>query len=155
MSAMEQAHQTHIQAKLFDFALMELVRRHSVSFQPLWTVDSWVKFLIWMTLNCGLSGEKESIELFVDALGSPLTSRMRKIFFERNDENLALQLMADPADSNLFVVSIGGALSVNFDQAEQFLDQVGLLERVVLDKRFWQKLDGVIAIPWQSRDKND
>ena len=63
--------------------------------------------------------------------------------------------MADPADSNLFVVSIGGALSVNFDQAEQFLDQVGLLERVVLDKRFWQKLDGVIAIPWQSRDKND
>ena len=155
MPAMEESQQTHIQAKLFDFALMELVRRHRASFLPLWTVDSWVKFLIWMTLNCGLSGERDSIQLFVEALGSRLTSRMRKIFFERSAEGLALQLMADPAESKILVVSLSGDLSVNFDQAEQLLDQEGLLERVELDKRFWQKLDGVIALPWQSIDKDD
>ena len=88
---MEQSHQTNIQAKFFDFALVELVHKHRDSFQPLWTVDSWVKFLIWLTLNCGLSGERESIELFVEALGARLTSRMRKVFFERHVDDLALQ----------------------------------------------------------------
>ena len=46
MSAMDQSQQTRIQAKVFDFALGELVRAHRDSFQPVWTVDSWVKFLI-------------------------------------------------------------------------------------------------------------
>ncbi|MED5469940.1 MAG: protein phosphatase, partial [Cyanobacteriota bacterium] len=36
------------QGKLVDFALAELVRQHRDSFQPLWTVDSWAKLLIWM-----------------------------------------------------------------------------------------------------------
>jgi len=31
---------------------------------------------------------------------------------------------------------------------------VGLLERIELDKRFWQTLDGVIAIPWKPLDNN-
>ena len=151
---MEQSQQTHIQAKLFEFALFEIVRRHRDTFQPLWTLDSWVKFLIWMALNCGLSGEKESIELFVDALGSRLSTRMRKIFFERNIEELGLQLIADPAELNVLVMPLNGSLSVNIDQAEQVLDHVGLLERIELDKRFWQTLDGVIAIPWKPHDNN-
>ena len=155
MSAMEQSQQIQIQAKLFDFALIELVRRHRDSFQPLWTLDSWVKFLIWMTLNSGLSGERESIQLFVDALGSRLTSRMRRIFFERNIENLALQLIADPADSRILLMPISGSMSVNFDQAEQLLIQVGLLERVQVDRCFWKEQDGVITIPWQSINKDD
>ncbi len=152
---MEQSQQTQIQAKIFDFALIELVRRHRDSFQPLWTLDSWVKFLIWLTLNCGLSGERKSIDLFVEALGSGLTTRMRRIFFERNVDSLALQLMADPADSNVLVMPIRGALSVSYDQAEQLLDEVGLRERVVREKSLWQELDGLIAIPWQAIDKND
>lgn len=78
---MKQSQQIQIQAKVFDFALVELVLKHRDSFQPLWTLDSWVKFLIWMTLNCGLSGDRESIELFTEALGSRLCSRMRRIFF--------------------------------------------------------------------------
>ena len=82
MSFMDKTQQTAIQAKAFDFALTDLVRRHRESFQPLWTVDSWVKFMIWMTLNCGLSGERETLELFAESLGSVLTSRMRKLFFE-------------------------------------------------------------------------
>ena len=154
MSSMEQSQQTQIQAKLFEFSLFEMVRRHRDAFQPLWTVDSWVKFLIWMTLNCGLSGERESIDLFVNALGSRLSTRMRKIFFERNCEELALQLIADPAESNVLIVSLSGSLSVNIDQLEPVLDQVGLLEKIELDKSLWQKLDGVIALPWKPLDNN-
>jgi len=75
---MEQISRTSIQAKAFEFALMELIYSKRDSFQPLWSVDSWVKFLIWLSLNCGLSGDKESLELFAQAMGSPLTSRMRK-----------------------------------------------------------------------------
>ena len=93
---MEQISRTSIQAKAFEFALMELIHSKRDSFQPLWSVDSWVKFLIWFSLNCGLSGDKESLELFAQAMGSPLTSRMRKIFFERALEDLSLHVMADP-----------------------------------------------------------
>ena len=153
MSAMDQSQQTRIQAKVFDFALGELVRAHRESFKPLWTVDSWVKFLIWLTLNCELSGERESLELFANALGPRLTGRMRRIFFERTDESLALQLIADPADSEVLIMPKGGSLTVTFDQAEKLLDRVGLLERVERDQCLWQELDAVIAIPWQS-EKN-
>ena len=58
-----------IQSKVFEFAYSELVRSHRDSFQPLWTVDSWVKVLIWLALNCGLSGDRESLEIFSQALG--------------------------------------------------------------------------------------
>ena len=46
-ASMEKSHQTAIQSKLFDFALMELVRNHRDSFQPLWSIDSLVKFKLW------------------------------------------------------------------------------------------------------------
>ena len=155
MSAMDQSQQTFIQAKIFDFALIELVQRHRDSFQPLWTVDSWVKFLIWMTLNCGLSGEKQSMEFFVQALGLRLTSRMRKIFFERHVEGLDLHLMADPADPMVLIMPSSGSHLVTFDKAEQLLKVVGLFERVQIDKGLWQKLDDLVAIPWQTIDKED
>ena len=152
---MDQSQQTLIQSKVFDFALGELVRMHRDSFQPLWTLDSWVKFLIWLTLNCELSGERESIELFVNALGPRLTHRMRRIFFERTDDTLALKLMADPADQKVLVMPLGSSLSVNCDQTQKFLDRVGLLKRVEPDKDLWQELDAVIAIPWRSVEKHD
>ena len=155
MSDMDQSQQTRIQAKVFDFALGELVRAHRDSFKPVWTVDSWVKFLIWLTLNCELSGERESLELFANALGPRLTGRMRRIFFGRTDESFALQLIADPADPNVLIMPIGGSLLVTFDQAEKLLDRVGLLHRVELDQCFRQELDAVIAIPWKSEEKCD
>ena len=148
---MENFNQTHIQAKLFDLALVELVRQHRESFQPLWTVDSWVKFLIWITLNCGLSGEKESLVFFAEALGPKLTARMRRVFFERNVDALTLQVMADPAESKVLVLPISDSALVTFDQAKQALDQVGLLKRVALDEKLWLELDAVIAIPWEAK----
>ena len=150
MPAIENPNQIVVQAKFFDFALDQLVRIHRDAFHPLWTLDSWVKFLIWMTLNCGLSGEKESLEKFAEALGAPLTSRMRRIFFERTVESLSIRVMADPADLKVLLMPIGEAVSMTFDQAEQALNQLGLLPRVELDKRLWQVLDAVIAIPWKS-----
>ena len=155
MSAMEKSQQTRIQAKLFDFALLELVRQNRSTFQPLWTVESWVKFLIWMTLNCGLSGEKESIEIFTESLGYRLTSRMRRIFFQRTVESLSLQLMADPVDSKILVMPISGSHLVTVEKAEQLLDNVGLISKVEPDKGFWEELDAVIAIPWLIIEKEN
>ena len=155
MSVMDQSQQTQIQAKVFDFALSELVLLNRESFLPLWTLDSWVKFLIWLTLNTGLSGERESIEIFANAIGPQLTGRMRRIFFERKDETLELQLMADPADSKVLIMPVGSSLSVNCDQAQKFLDRVGLLHRVDSDRNVWQQLDAVVAIPWRSVENYD
>ena len=152
MSSMKDATETILQAKVFDFALTELVYRHRDSFQPLWTIDSWVKFLIWMALNCGLSGDKKSLELFADSLGHPLTSRMRRIFFERTIESLSIRLIADPAESQVLLMSADGSNSVDFAQAEEALIQVGLQPRIVLEKNLWKEYDDVIAIPWQSNN---
>ena len=58
-----------LQGTLVDFALVELIRQHRLSFQPLWTVDSWAKLMIWLALNCGLSSDKENFEHFAQSLG--------------------------------------------------------------------------------------
>ena len=109
---MKKINQSNIQASMFDFALSELVRSQRTSFEPIWTVDSWVKFLIWISLNCGLPGDKENFQNFADALGSKLTIRMRKIFFERSVENLCLHVIADPSDSKVLVMPIQGSESL-------------------------------------------
>ena len=140
-----------LQATLFDFAILELIRQNRESFQPLWTVDSWAKLLIWLALNCGLSGERESLEYFATALGSPLTSRLRRVFFERELNDLELQVLADPADQQVLVLPqvAGDASLLAADRVAKALERVGLLERVVDDRSRWQQLEGVLAIPWQ------
>ena len=80
---MDSADATGLQATLFDFSIAELVRQHRESFQPLWTAESWVKLLIWLSLNCGSSGDEAGMARFVEALGPSLTTRMRRVFFER------------------------------------------------------------------------
>ena len=60
---------SRLQATLFDFAIAELVRQHRDSFQPLWTAEAWAKFLIWLALNCGCSGDQQGLEAFAMALG--------------------------------------------------------------------------------------
>ena len=74
MNSMDSADATGLQATLFDFSIAELVRQHRESFQPLWTVESWVKLLIWLSLNCGSSGDEAGMARFVEALGPSLTS---------------------------------------------------------------------------------
>ena len=146
---MEQISSTSIQAKVFEFALLELIYTKRDSFQPLWSVDSWVKFLIWLSLNCGLSGEKESLELFAKAMGSPLTSRMRKIFFERNLEDLALHVMADPAEMQVLIMPLEVDRRINDKDVVQALQTIGLSEKVSLSSAGWERHDTIVSIPWK------
>ena len=145
---MEQISRTSIQAKAFEFALLELIYSKRDSFQPLWSVDSWAKFLIWLSLNCGLSGEKESLELFAEAMGSPLTSRMRKIFFERTLEDLSLHVMADPAEAQVLIMPIEVDKEVNDNDVMQALQSIGLSEKVSLSSAEWERHDAIVSIPW-------
>ena len=145
---MEQISRTTIQAKAFEFALLELIYSKRDSFQPLWSVDSWVKFLIWLSLNCGLSGDKESLELFAEAMGSPLTSRMRKIFFERALEDLSLHVMADPAEVQVLIMPIVLDKRINDNDVVQALEMVGLSDKVSLSSSAWERHDSIVSIPW-------
>ena len=146
---MEQISSTSIQAKVFEFALLELIYTKRDSFQPLWSVDSWVKFLIWLSLNCGLSGEKESLELFAKAMGSPLTSRMRKIFFERALEDLSLHVMADPAEMQVLIMPLKVDRRINDKDVVQALQTIGLSEKVSLSSAGWERHDTIVSIPWK------
>ncbi len=153
MTFMDKLQQTSIQAKAFDFALTELVRSHRESFQPLWSVDSWVKFLIWMALNCGLSGEQASLELFAESFGPVLTRRMRKIFFERNLDQFSLCVMADPSESNILLIPLEGGSSIQFADAAKALITIGLNNVIEQNQEIWKLNDGIITIPWKSSER--
>ena len=144
---MDSADVTGLQATLFDFAITELVRQHRQSFQPLWTRDSWVKLLIWLSLNCGSRGDEEGMKQFVEALGPVVTSRMRRVFFERELDALNLQVMGDPAEPHVLVMPMAPGVPLDLDRATGAIEQVGLQELVVADQNRWQQLDAVVAIP--------
>ena len=150
---MEQISRTAIQAKAFEFALVELIYSKRNSFQPLWSVDSWVKFLIWLSLNCGLPGDKESLELFAKAMGSPLTSRMRKIFFERALDDLSLHILADPSEAQVLVMPIDGEKRILDKEIDQALRMISLTDKVSLSPAAWVRHDSIVSIPWNI--KND
>ena len=139
-----------LQATLFDFAILELIRQNRESFQPLWTVDSWAKLMIWLGLNCGISGNRDSLENFAEALGAPLTSRLRRVFFERELGDLELQVLADPADQQVLVLPqvAGDSSLLAFARVAKALERLSLLDLVVTDRSRWQQLEGVLAIPW-------
>ena len=143
---MDSAAATGLQATLFDFAITELVRQHRQSFEPLWTLDSWVKLMIWLSLNCGCSGDEDGMKGFAEAVGPTVTNRMRRVFYERELEDLDLKLMADPADQQVLVLPMGPGVPLDCERAALVIDRVGLLDRVV-DPAQWQQLDGVVAIP--------
>ena len=154
MSSMDLRKKTSIQAKIFDFALLQLVFRERNSFQPLWTVDSWVKFLIWLSLNCGLSGEKKSLEFFAEALGAPLSRRMRKLFFERVMEEIDLRVIADPAEEYVCVMHLNGSGLVTSEITKKAFIEIGLMEKVVSDQNLWRNLDAMMLVPWKVAQKS-
>ena len=148
---MEQISRTSIQAKAFEFALLELIHSKRNSFQPLWSVDSWVKFLIWLSLNCGISGDKENLELFAKAIGSPLTSRMRKIFFERVLEDFALHILADPAERQVLIMPMDEEKKILDAEVLQALQKIGLTNKVSLSPTAWERYDSIVSIPWKGK----
>ncbi len=147
---MKKPNESNIQANIFHFALTELIRSQRNSFEPIWTVDSWVKLLIWLCLNCGMSGEQESLENFLEALGSPLTVRMRKLFFERTIENMFLYVIADPADPRVLVMPMSDQALMTFENCKKALVSLGLFPRINPNFDTWETHDELIAIPWNS-----
>ena len=148
---MEQISRASIQAKVFEFALLELIHSKRDSFQPLWSVDSWVKFLIWLSLNCGLPGEKESLEMFAEAMGPLLTTRMRKIFFERALEDYSLHILADPAEAQVLIMSMNGEKSIQDNEVVQALQTIGLNHKVSSSPAEWERHDSIVSIPWNMK----
>ena len=144
---MDSADATGLQATLFDFAIAELVRQHRESFQPIWTVDSWVKLLIWLSLNCGCPGDEAGMTSFADALGPTLTGRMRRLFFERELEDFDLKVMADPAEQQVLILPMGPGVPLDRPRAASVIERVGLKADVVMDQDCWQELDAVVVIP--------
>jgi hypothetical protein len=141
---------TSLQATLFDFAIGELVRQHRTSFQPLWSSESWAKLLIWLALNCGCSGDSAGLQAFADALGPVLGGRLRRIFFERDLDDLGLQVLADPAEQQVLVWPLAGGGSVDPAAAELALARLDLLPLLAGPER-WQQLEGLVAVPWQEQ----
>ncbi len=137
-----------LQASLFDFAIAELVRQHRTTFQPLWSAESWAKLLIWLALNCGCSGDEQGLKMFAEALGPRLSGRLRRLFFERQLDDLGLQVMADPAEQQVLVLPLAPAGSVAAQQARAALERLELLP-LVTEPGGWQSLEGMVAVPWR------
>jgi hypothetical protein len=141
-----------LQATLVDFALAELVRQHRESFPPLWSQESWAKLLIWLALNCGCSGDEAGLKAFAEAIGPLQMGRLRRVFFERQLGDLELQLMADPAEQQVLVLPQGPAEEVlQPARIAQALERVELSGLLPADQSRWQRLDAVVAIPWQEQ----
>lgn len=139
---------TRLQARLFDFAIAELVRRHRESFAPPWSVESWAKLMIWLALNCGCSGDGAGLEAFAAALGPGLSGRLRRVFFERELEDLNLRLLADPAEPRVLVLPTGGGgLLAEGERIATALARVDLAGRVVAAEQ-WERREALLAIPW-------
>ena len=138
-----------LQGALLHFAVEELVRRERQAFEPLWTRESWAKFLIWLSLQCGVGVSHDELEAFAHALGPVLTGRLRRLFFERELGDLDLKLMADPAEDQVLVMPLGPPRALPEAEVLAALEQVQLKSLVLMDVSRWQQLEALVAIPWQ------
>ena len=84
---------------------------------------------------------------FVEALGPSLTTRMRRVFFERELEALELQVMADPAEQQVLVLPMGPGVPLDLERAATVIERVQLKDHVLSDRERWRQLDAVVAIP--------
>ena len=121
---MEAQSNNDLQGALLHFAVEELVRHQREEFPPLWTRESWAKFLIWLALQCGAGVQQQELEAFAHALGPVLTGRLRRLFFERELGDLDLKVMADPAEAQVLVMPLGPAVPLAEGDVKAALDQV-------------------------------
>lgn len=147
---MQDSTRASLQAALFEFAIAELVRQHRESFAPLWTVDSWAKLMIWLALNSGCSSDSSSLAEFAEALGPILGARLRRLFFERELEDLDVRVMADPAESRVLLLPLGEAgAAPPLAAARAALERVGLRGRVEADAQRWRRHASLLEVPWR------
>jgi len=137
------------QPALFAFAITELVRQHRESFPPLWTVESWAKLLIWLALSSGCPTDPASLERFAAGLGPVLSRRLRRVFFERDLDDLNLRLLADPAEDQALALPLDPLAGVlEPSRLPEALERVGLRPRVA-PPELWRQHEGLIALPWR------
>jgi hypothetical protein len=74
---------------------------------------------------------------------------MRKIFFERNLEDLALHVMADPAEMQVLIMPLEVDRRINDKDVVQALQTIGLSEKVSLSSAGWERHDTIVSIPWK------
>ncbi|MFM1811360.1 MAG: hypothetical protein RLZZ336_298, partial [Cyanobacteriota bacterium] len=86
---------------------------------------------------------------FAEALGAVQTGRLRRLFFERELEQLELRLLADPAEPQVLVLPLGPAAEVlSTERINQALQQAQLSAQLPADPGRWQRLEAAVAIPW-------
>ena len=90
------------------------------------------------------------MQQFADALGTPLALRLRRLFFERELEDLNLLIKADPAEPQVLVLPLDPLrdAEVSLGLAAEGLQRTGLEPLVVADRLAWQVAQGLVAIPW-------
>jgi hypothetical protein len=138
-----------LRARLVDLALDDLVRARRTAFAPLWSVESWAKFLIWMALRCGSGPDREALEAFAMALGEPLSARLRQQFFSREEIDQGLRLLADPAQPEVLLLAIDAAdTAPDHERAAACFRRHGLSDRLDPDPAHWRVQAGVLAVPW-------
>jgi len=138
-----------LRARLVDLALDDLVRARRTAFAPLWSVESWAKFLIWLALRCGSGPDREALEAFATALGEPLSARLRQQFFSREEIDQGLRLLADPAQPEVLLLAIDAAdTAPDHERAAACFRCHGLSDRIVPDPSHWHERQGLLAVPW-------
>ena len=85
---------------------------------------------------------------FAGALGPALGGRLRRVFFERELEDLGLQVLADPAEQQVLVQPLVPGAAIAAEQVSRALERLDLLPLVVEADR-WQSLESLVAVPWQ------
>jgi hypothetical protein len=59
--------------------------------------------------------------------------------------------MADPAEQQVLVLPQGPADEVlEPGRITRALERVGLADRVVIERERWQRLDALVAVPWNA-----
>ena len=74
---------------------------------------------------------------------------MRRLFFERELEDLNLQVMADPAERQVLLLPLDAAgPAPDPERCAAALERLELAGRVCAERSRWQQLDALIAVPW-------
>ena len=84
-------------------------------------------------------------------MGSSLTRRMRKIFFERTLEDLSLHVMADPAEAQVLIMPLSPEQKIDNNDVVQALKIVSLSEKVSVNSAQWERHGSIVSIPWNAK----
>ena len=74
---------------------------------------------------------------------------MRRLFFERELEDLNLQLMADPAERLVLALPLDASRPFAPERIGEALERVALAG-LVAEPGLWEQHESLVALPWRS-----